>query len=183
MIKIIRFGGIKMNEVVKKQNPSIDNTIMDRTGVGSNALVEGWQDFLVNLLDQLAAYLQTGKTITFQQLTGDEKETFNKIVSAIDLPEWVCGVFIPPSVRNQMMYTNQGKKIPVQALMKTDEGAIIFTRYASENIIINTLLANPPYSAAVDVYDNGALIAGYVYSTIEDCLSSLNDVVKTYFER
>jgi hypothetical protein len=163
-----------------KNIENVDNTISQRTGVGQNELVQGWQSMLSHLLDQIAPYMKSSAVVTFQNIVPEERETFEKISNLLEMPDGACGVFLSPSVRNQMMYVNQGLSIPSEALAETDKGVLLFSRCESRNIIINTLLANPPYSASVDVYQDGGLLAGYVYDSIDDCLSSLSDIVFTH---
>ena len=166
-----------------QNSASADATISERVGFGSNALVQGWQEMLGRLLKQLSPYLKRSRIITFAHLTDPEKQCFESIVSKVHLPSCACGVFISPSARNQMMYTNRGLEIPEEAQTAADDGVILFSNPDAGDTIINVLLAHPPYSAAVDVYHQGALLGGYVYTSIDDCLSSLDEVVQTYLGR
>lgn len=169
-----------MNQKPENDRTSVDETISRRTGVGPSSLVSGWQSFLAKLLEQMAPYLQPGKIITFQHLFDPEIQRFEEIVSTIHISEDICGVYLPPSVRNQLLYTNQGKDIPAEETEPGDDGVILFTRPLSYAIIVNVLLAHLPCTPAVDVYDRGALLAGYVYDSIEDCLSSVEKIIQTH---
>ena len=169
-----------MHNISSDSDSTIDGTIHQRTGVGPNAMVAGWQSMLSQLLSQLAPYLKSSHIITFKQLTNEEKQTYEKIVSVINVPESACGVYISPSARNQMMYTNRGQQVPQEAPASPDNGVLLFKHTDHSDTLVNVLLARPPFSAAVDVYHKGGLLAGYVYDGIDDCLASLEDVVKTY---
>jgi hypothetical protein len=50
------------------------------------------------------------------------------------------------------------------------------------NVVVNTLLAKPPFTPAIDVYDNGQLLAGYVYNTIDECIGDLTKVMQTHLK-
>lgn len=171
-----------MNQKPENNHTPIEETISRRTGVGPSSLVSGWQSFLTKLLEQMAPYLQPGKIITFQHLLSQEIQRFEEIVNTIPVSEGICGVYLPPSVRNQLMYTNQGMDIPAEESEPGDDGVILFTRPLSYGTIVNVLLAHRPCTPAVDVYDRGALLAGYVYDSIEDCLSSVEKIIQTHLE-
>jgi len=163
------------------KNAMIDRTISQRTGFGPNDMVKGWQSMLGNLLDHLASYLQPSHIVTFRQITPAEKQIFKQITERVEVPESACGVYLAPSARNQMLYTNQGLKIPEAETMPKDDGVLLFSRSSSHETILNVFLAHPPYAPAIDVYDRGALLAGYVYESIEECLNSVTHVITTHF--
>jgi len=162
------------------ETESMDQIIARRSGVGPNDLIAGWQSVLSRLLDQMQPFLQPANIITFQRINLHEQGVFQQIVERVTLSEKTWGVYLPPSVRNQLMYTNQGTSIPADEAIPKDDGVLIFSRLASYDTIINGLLAHPPYAPAVDVYDQGALLAGYVYDGIGECLADLTAVVQTH---
>ena len=162
------------------QTTRLDQTISQRSGVGPNELVGGWQAILSNLLNQMNPYLKRAQIVTFQHLTTDESQIFQQAARQILVPQSVCGIYLPPSVRNQMMYTNQGRDIPADEGRPADDGVLLFSRHSSFDTIVNGLLAHPPCAPAVDVYENGALLAGYVYDSIDACLASITDVIQTH---
>jgi hypothetical protein len=162
------------------KNAMIDQTISQRTGFGPNDMVGGWQSMLGNLLEQLTPYLQPSRIVTFRHLNPSEKKIFERILAHVKVHETACGVYLSPSARNQMLYTNQGFRIPETALLPKDDGVLLFSRPSSHVTIINGILAHPPYAPAIDVYDHGALLAGYVYESIDDCLRSISQVISTY---
>jgi hypothetical protein len=172
-----------MKNFEPQRHATMDDTISNRVGVGANALVGGWQAMLASLLNQLKPYLKMSRIITFAQLTVEEKAVFEGLYPKIHLPECVSGVYISPSARNQMMYTNHGRKIPEEAIASPDNGVLLFCNPESDDTLVNALLAHPPYTASVDVYHRGGLLAGYVYNTIDDCIAALGDVVRTHLGR
>ena len=169
-----------MTQTFDKKSLLIEKTIGQRAGIGPNEMVSGWQAMLKDLLNRMRAYLKPGHIITFQDLTHDERRWFETILQRIQIPERACGVYLPPSVRNQMMYTNQGRLVPLEESEPKDNGALLFTRQSSHDIIVNALLAEPPCTPAIDVYDNGALLAGYVFDSLENFLESISNAVHTH---
>jgi hypothetical protein len=169
-----------MTKIRTPKNAMIDQTISQRTGFGPNDMVRGWQYMLGNLLKQLTPYLQQSRIVTFRHLNPAEKKIFERISERVKVHETACGVYLAPSIRNQLLYSNQGLKIPEAETMPKDDGVLLFSRLSSHTIILNVLLAHPPYAPAIDVYDHGALLAGYVYKSIDDCLTSITQVIATY---
>jgi hypothetical protein len=164
-----------------KKNPlSIDATIAQRTGVGPNSLVSGWQAILRTILERMRPYLQPAKIITFQHIEPHEADRFQKILDTVQFPAKACSVYLPPSVRNQLLYSNRGLEIPADETVPKDDGVIMSSHASSHATIINALLAHPPCTPAIDVYDEGALVAGYVYHSIDDCLAAMSSVIQTH---
>jgi len=159
----------------------IDQTISDRSGVGPNEMIRGWQSMLVNLFIQLGPHLRPSEIVTFHTLTEEEQHIFHRIVQTATFSSQACGVYLPPSVRNQLMYTNRGEDIPEEVLVANDDGVLLFSDIASHETIVNALLAHPPHAAAADVYQDGALVAGFVYSSTNECLEDIGQVVDTFF--
>jgi hypothetical protein len=172
-----------MTKTRTPKNALIDQTISQRSGFGPNDMVKGWQSMLGNLLNHLAPYLQPSHIVTFRHLTPTEKHIFRKITERVEVPESAYGVYLSPSARNQMLYTNQGLKIPEAETMLKDDGVLLFSRSSSHETILNVFLAHPPYAPAIDVYDHGALLAGYVYESMDDCLDSVTEVIATYLDK
>jgi hypothetical protein len=162
------------------ETESMDQTISRRSGVGPNKLIAGWQSVLSRMLYQMHTFSRPARIITFQSINSHEHDVFQQIIQKLRVPGKAWGVYLPPSVRNQLMYTNQGLNIPADEAIPKDDGVLIFSRLASYDTIINGLLAHPPYAPAVDVYDRGALLAGYVYDGNGECLADLTAVIQTY---
>ena len=118
--------------------------------------------------------------MTFRNLTEDEKQIFKRIVQEVTVPASAWGIYLSPSARNQMLYTNQGQPVPEAAMSSPDSGVILLSCPNSSETIINALLAHPPHTPAVDVYDKGALLAGYVFETIDGCLAGMSNIVATH---
>jgi hypothetical protein len=71
-------------------------------------------------------------------------------------------------------------EIPPDEIVPKDDGVILASRTSSHATIVNALLAHAPCAPAIDVYDNGALVAGYVYHAIDDCLAAMSGVIQTH---
>jgi hypothetical protein len=162
-----------------------------RAGVGQQDIVEGWHGFLKRILLHLAPHLRAGHLVTFQTLQRHERQFYQKLHHKIPIPQKTGAIYIPPSVRYQMMYTRpEGQSQPIpehDPENPPDVGVILASSLENYDIIVNALLAKPPFtpaidvSPAIDVYDNGRLSAGYIYHTIDECIADMNKVLKTHF--
>lgn len=170
----------------RSENERIAAIIEQRSPHGPNEMVQGWHNLLKDILTKTVPFMLPGHLVTFEKLEQAEKEFFEDIHSKIDIPQNVISIFLPPSVRYQMMYQrpNQGQSaIPEHSPENPpDMGIILACRKADMDVIVNVLMAKPPFSPAIDVYDDGELLAGYVYNTIDDCISELTTVLQGYFE-
>jgi len=162
------------------ESESMGQTIVRRSGVGPNDLIAGWQSVLSHMLDQMRPFMQPARIITFQHMQPHEQSMFQQIIQRITMSEQAWGIYLPPSVRNQLMYTNQSLDIPAGEAVPRDDGVLLFSHPTSHETIVNGLLAHQPYAPAVDVYDRGALLAGYVYDNIDACLADLTAVIQIH---
>lgn len=151
-----------------------------RLKAGADATVAGWQCFLEGLLIRLEEYLHPGRLVTFQSLAPEEQGFFEGLAHSLDLPPDVCGVFIPPSVLQAMLFAPESGSAP--ARIPSDAGIVLVSRCRDYAIVLNTLFAMPPYAAGIDVYEEGRLLAGYSYRTIDECRDNLPGVIRTYFK-
>jgi hypothetical protein len=62
-----------------------------------------------------------------------------------------------------------------------DAGVVLATATQSFSVVLNALFAYPPTMPAADVYEQGQLVAGYTYSSIEECQTGLTELLQTYF--
>jgi hypothetical protein len=148
---------------------------------GAEAVVAGWQCFLEGMLVRLETYLVAGRIVTFQSVTPEERAFFEDLSAKVELPEGACALFLPASVRQAMMFTpDSGPWRPAAGSMAADSGSLIASRCGDYALILNSHLAQPPYAAGIDVYDNGRLLAGYSYASVAECLASLQQVIWTY---
>ena len=112
---------------------------------------------------------------------------FEKLQQIVAVPNSVGAIYLPPSVRFQMLYQRPKDEPPPvpehSADNPPDEGIILASRKTDFKVIFNALLAKPPFAPAIDVYDDGQLLAGYVYNSIDECVDNLAKVMKIHLER
>lgn len=165
----------------------IADIIAGRTTSDRKNLIEGWQNLLQDLLTQMKPYLRAGQLVTFRTLTDEERTFFEALHSSVKVPTSVSAVYLSPSVRHRMTARRpsggqqpSGDRSPENP---PDKGILLAGRTADLGIIVNALFAKPPYTPAIDVYDTGRLLAGYVYNTIDECLADLTHVLHTHLKR
>ncbi len=158
--------------------------IESRSPAGRNDSVEGWHNLLKKILSQMAPYLRESHLVTFRSITDQESAFFEQLRSKVAVPGSVGAIYMPPSVRYQMLYhrpENEPQPIPEHSPDNPpDKGIILACRKADFNIVINALMAKPPFTPAIDVYDDGQLLAGYVYNTIDECIGDLSKVLQIH---
>lgn len=169
----------------KETTDQVSEIIDKRAGAGPQDIVEGWQSFLKRILSHMAPHLKAGHMVTFQTLESHERQLYQKLHDSISIPQKVGAIYIPPSVRYQMMYQRpEGQSQPIpehDPENPPDMGVILASRLKQFDIIVNALLAKPPFTPAIDVYENGQLLAGYVYHTIDECIAGMSQVLKAHF--
>jgi hypothetical protein len=168
-------------------NDRIADTIEKRSPAGRHDSVQGWHNMLKSLLIKMGPYLRAGHLVTFQTLKDDEKSFFEGFHPKITVPATASALFIPPSVLYQMLYNrSQGAPQPIPDFSPDnppDQGIVLASRSDDYNRIVNALFARPPFTPAVDVYESGQLLAGYVYSNIGDCIENLSNVLKVHLQK
>jgi len=170
----------------KTENERIADEIENRSPAGPSDMVRGWQKLLEDVLVKTAPYMQPGRLVTFQKLRDDEKRMFEELHRAIRIPGGVSSIYLPPSVRYRMMYQRPGGDPPPLPDHSPDRppdmGVLLACRKEHLGVIVNGLLAKPPFAPAVDVYDDGQLLAGYVYHSIEECIAEFSGVLRNHLQ-
>lgn len=164
----------------------VADIIESRSPAGRHDSVQGWHNLLKDLLSKMAPYLRVGQLVTFRELKASERLFFENRLQTITVPAAVQALYLPPSVRHQMLYQRPaGAPQPIpehSADHPPDEGIVLANRKNDINVVINALMAKPPFAPAIDVYDDGQLLAGYVYQSIDECISNLSKVLQTHLE-
>jgi hypothetical protein len=168
---------LKRNQSPSNENRQMAKVVEKRVGRGPTEIVSGWQSILEDLLEKMNSYLKPGAMVTFQHLTPTEKEFYTSLSSRVKIPNNCVAIFMPPSVRQQMMGGWSGDNPSTEP---PDSGAVIASRPGNFNVIINVLFAHPPFTPAVDVYDKGQLSAGYQFNSIEACQSEFGEILERH---
>ena len=174
------------NRTGNTSNAHVADIIESRSLAGRHDCVEGWHNLLKDFLSQMAPYLQKGHLVTFQKLKEQERLFFENRLQNIKVPISAAALYLPPSVRYQMLYQRPaGEPQPVPEHSPDhppDEGIVLACRNSDYNVVINALMAKPPFAPAIDVYDDGRLLAGYVYQTIDECIANLSEVLHIHLQ-
>ena len=175
-----------MNLPDKIDSTRIANIIESRSPAGQQEVVEGWHRMLQRFLSKFEPYLLEGHLVTFRHLREKEKFVFENLHQKITVPPSTAAIYIPPSVRHQMMYSRpKGKSQPIPDHSPDDppdKGIVLACCKGDLSVIVNALLAKPPFTPAIDVYENGQLLAGYTYDTMEECIGELSKVMRIHLQ-
>lgn len=175
-----------MESSTNKSNERIAEIIENRSPAGRHDSVQGWHKLLKNLFVKIAPYLRVGDLVTFRTLNDNEKMFFEALHPKITVPDSAGAFFIPPSVLYQMLYSRPDglhQQIPDHSPQNPpDEGIILASRSNDYNRIVNALFAKPPFTPAIDVYEAGQLVAGYVYHNTDECVEDLTRVLNVHLQ-
>ncbi len=175
------------NHIRNTANLRVAEIIESRSPAGRHDSVQGWHNLLKTLLSQMAPYMLEGHLVTFRQLKEQERFFFENRLQNIRVPVSVGALYLPPSVRYQALYQRpkgEPQSVPEHSPdHPPDEGIVLACRKSDFNVVINALLAKPPFAPAIDVYDDGQLLAGYVYHTIDECIANLSKVLQVHLQR
>jgi len=163
-----------MRRVQHLKNQQIARVVERRTGVGTTEIVSGWQSILVDLLSRMKPFIRPGAMITFQHLTTSEIDFFESLHNKVRIPQSAAAIYLPPSVREQMLGETQAIN---DASGQPDAGVVIAGRLGEFDVIVNALFAFHPFTPAIDVYERGQLIAGYQFKKIDACIAELSTVL------
>ena len=175
-----------MKPLKNTSNSNIAEIIESRSPAGRQDSVQGWHNLLKKLLSQMTPYLKEGHLVTFQTLNDRERGFFEELHAKVTLPQTVSAIYMPPSVRFQMLYHRPEGEPPAvpdhSPENPPDEGIVLGCCRTDLNVVVNALLAKPPFTPAIDVYDNGQLLAGYVYNTIDECIADLTKILQIHLK-
>jgi hypothetical protein len=169
-----------MDQITLDEKRRLARVVENRVGSGSTEIVVGWQQLLKDLLDQMSPFLKDGAMITFKKLLPTEKRFFEQLNSSVNIPDTVAAVFLPPSVRHQML---GGDPSAFDSADTSDLGVLIASDLASHDVIVNALFALSPFTPAVDVYDRGEMVAGYQYDGITACRNELDTILESHLSK
>ena len=158
-------------------NTFLAHTVEQRTGVGPTEIVAGWQGVLVEMLEKMTPFLLPGALITFRTLTSHETSFFSRLREKASIHKSVTAFYLPPSVRHQMM---GGDPDRFEQDRQVDAGALVASRPGNYSTIVNALFAHSPYTPAVDVYENGQLLAGYQFADIDTCVAEIGAIIERH---
>lgn len=156
------------------ENQRLARVVEQRVGVGQTEMVSGWQAVLKDLLSRMKPFMKPGFLVTFQNLTEAEIAFFERLHHEVRMPQSAVGLYLPPSVREQMLGE---KPINNGASGQPDAGVVVASHHGAFDVIVNALFAFPPFTPAIDVYDRGQLMAGYQFATIDECRADLANVI------
>jgi len=156
------------------ENRRMAEVVEERAGVGPTEIVSGWQAVLVDLLSRMKQFLMPGAMVTFQHLTPSEIIFFERLKNEVRIPQSAAAIYLPPSVRKQMLGE---KQVINDASAQPDAGVVVASHHDDFDAIVNVLFAFHPFTPAIDVYERGQLMAGYQFENVNACIAELSTVL------
>ena len=164
----------------RSENRRMSRVVEERAGVGTTEIVAGWQAMLVDLMSRMKPFLRPGATVTFQHLTPSEIHFFERLNNEIRIPRSSAAIYLPPSVREQML---GGKQAIDDAPGQADAGVVVASHDDDFDVIVNVLFAFHPFTPAIDVYERGQLTAGYQFENVDTCIAELSTMLDRHLVR
>ena len=168
-----------MPSIGADENRRLSREIEKRAGTGPSEIVAGWQTMLQDMLIRMRPFLKTGSIITFQQLRPNEKVFFGRLVDEVPVPKTAQAFYLPPSVRHKML---GGQLNDSDEPGLSDAGVLVASIADEHDIIVNALFARASCTPAVDVYEDGKLVAGYQYISIDACRAELGTILLRHLQ-
>jgi hypothetical protein len=167
-------GLIFMGYDKRSENRRLAQVVEERAGVGTTEIVSGWQAMLVNFLTRTKPFLMPGATVTFQHMTPFEMTLFERLSNEVRIPQSAAAIYLPPSVRKQMLGE---KQVINRDSGHPDAGVVVASHFDGFDVIVNVLFAFQPFTPAIDVYERGQLMAGYQFENVNACIAELSTVL------
>ncbi|MFZ0132489.1 MAG: hypothetical protein WAK95_08090 [Desulfobacterales bacterium] len=159
------------------ENRRMARVVEERAGVGPTEIVSSWQTVIVDLLCRMKPFLMPGVTVTFQHLAPSEIIFFERLKNEVRIPQSAAAIYLPPSVRKQMLGE---KQVINDDSRQPDAGVVVASHHDDFDVIVNVLFALHPFTPAIDLYDRGQLIAGYQFKSIDACIAELSTVLNRH---
>lgn len=150
------------------------------SGFMVEGIVSGWQNHLKGMLARMDAFLISGRLVTFERMLPEERRFFEGLHGRVEVPHGAAAIFLPESVTRQGMAAHPDATGMEAVRKPTDAGVVLASRKGEYRRILNAVFAIEPYAPAVDIYENGSLLAGYMYHTIEARIQDLTMVMNIY---
>lgn len=172
-----------MNDIQNDQESQrISKIVEERTMPGSERIISGWQNYLGDMLTRMDKYLIPGRLVTFQDMQPDERRFFEALHGRVQVPDTVTAIFLPNSVIRQMLAAHPDAEGDEMSAEPTDAGVVLAARKGFFKVVLNAVFALAPFTPAIDIYDDGRLLAGYMYHTMDECIDDLTKVLNTHFK-
>jgi len=99
----IRYGAIDVKQFKNTPGSRIAEILDGRSPAGRNDSVQGWHNLFKKILLQMSPYLREGYLVTFRKIEQQESVIFEKLSQTVSVPISVSAIYLPPSVRFQML--------------------------------------------------------------------------------
>ncbi|WP_373498454.1 hypothetical protein [Desulfococcus sp.] len=143
-------------------------------------IMSGWQNYLADMLTRMDEYLRPGSLVTFERMQSEERRFFESLHTRVVVPDAAAAIFMPPSVIRQMKAAHPNATGGEAFRKFTDAGIVLASRKGGYRVILNAVFALAPFAPAIDIYEDGGLLAGYMYKSIDECIRDLTTVMGIY---
>ncbi len=138
-----------------------------------------WQAGLESVMNVFDTYLEPGKLIPVQPLEEKDIPVFQEALEVIDLSPNLQAAFLPPPVANKITPPESAEELqridPDKPSYK-----ILIVRSEKELRLLCIEISPHAKKFGADIFQAGALLGTYDYTDRQECLQSLNKVLRAH---
>jgi hypothetical protein len=138
-----------------------------------------WQAGLEAVMDLFAPHLEKGKLTPVRPLEEQDLPVFKAALEKVDLSPGLLAAFLPPVVANTIIPPDAAEE-----LVRVEKGKpsykIIILRPGKENRILCIEISEHAHRPGLEIFQSGALLGTFDYSTHEVCISELTKAIRAH---
>jgi hypothetical protein len=160
-----------MDQISRKVNQWIDS--------GKDPRSAHWQGGLEAMLDLFSPHVEPGRLTPVAPLEKEDIPVFKSALKAIDLSPHLIAAFLPPSIAGAVIPPESAEEL--QRIDKNEPSyKILVARPGKELRIVCAEISDRATKPGADIFEAGALLGTYDFSTQEVCLSELTKLIKAH---
>lgn len=138
-----------------------------------------WQAGLEALLDLFTPYLIPGKLISVQTLEEADISVYMDTLRSADLSPDIYAAFLPPSIAEKITPPETAEEL-LRIAPHLPSYKMLILRKGEEDRILCAEISPHAKKPGVDLFQSGALLGSYDYTTYEECLTGLTQSIRAH---
>ncbi|MFO7839839.1 MAG: hypothetical protein R6X08_10140 [Desulfosalsimonadaceae bacterium] len=138
-----------------------------------------WHAGLESVMEVLEPYLEPGRLSLAQPLEEKDFAVFSRALEVVDLSPHLRAVFLQPAIADKVVPPESATELQRAAPGGTS-WKILVARAGDEARILCAEVSGDARKPGVDIFQEGALLGSYDFSTQKECLESLNKILRAH---
>lgn len=159
---------------------SISEKIQGWIQEGKDVRSAHWQGALEQLMDVFSPALEPGKLVPVHNLEDEDMAVFAAALGVVDLSPGLLAAFLPPSIAGSITPPESADE-----LQRIDKGKpsykVLVARPGEDLRLLCAEISAHAKKPGVDIFQSGAFLGSYDYSTQEECLPHLTSTLRSHF--